>query len=122
MNKFDKSSRLLKRAQYQCVFDKSTKVVTNEFVCLTHKRSESEGKQPRLGLVVSKKAGNAVTRNRIKRALRESFRCRDRATNPYESTDFVVIARHTSGKLNKKQIRHAAEHCFSLYEKRKERA
>jgi ribonuclease P protein component len=35
---------------------------------------ESEAEQPRLGLVVSKKCGNAVVRNRWKRSLREAFR------------------------------------------------
>jgi ribonuclease P protein component len=45
---------------------------------------------PRLGLVVSRKVGNAVARNRVKRWLREVFRdVRRRLASP---VDLVVIA------------------------------
>jgi len=46
--------------------------------------------QPRLGLAVSRRVGNAVVRNRVKRWLREAFR-HERAS--LGGVDVVVIAR-----------------------------
>lgn len=43
---------------------------------------------PRLGLIVSKQCGNAVTRNRIKRRLRHA--ANDLQLQP--GTDYVIIA------------------------------
>lgn len=47
----------------------------------------------RLGMVVSRKVGNAVARNRVKRLLREAFRATDSLFR--EGLDVVVIARST---------------------------
>ncbi len=51
----------------------------------------NEERHPRLGLTVSKKVGNAVVRNRVKRVVREVFR----RSHPFEGMglDLVVIPR-----------------------------
>ena len=46
---------------------------------------------PRLGLVVSRKVGSAVVRNRVKRLLREAFRLH--VDEIPQSVDLVVIPR-----------------------------
>ena len=57
----------------------------------------------RLGITVSRKVGNAITRSRVKRGIREWFRtsaCRFSA-----SRDVVVIARSGAGELDARQVR-----------------
>ena len=57
----------------------------------------SQGQRRRLGISASRHVGNAVTRNRIKRAVRQWFRER-RSTWP-EDMDLLVIARRKAAAL-----------------------
>ena len=50
-----------------------------------------EGLATRLGVVTSKKIGNAVARGRARRLLRESFRLHQRELN--RAVDLVLVAR-----------------------------
>ena len=56
----------------------------------------------RLGMAVSRKVGNAVVRNRVKRAIREWFRHSRDVVDP--ETDLVVIARRGARELDTRQI------------------
>lgn len=68
---FTKSEHLTKKKEFERVFHEG-KVIKNEFVVLYVIRNDLP--HSRIGLVVSKKVGNAVRRNRAKRLLREVYR------------------------------------------------
>jgi len=62
----------------------------------------STGNRSRLGLVVSRKVGDAVTRNRVKRQIREWFRCNPAALA--SGADLVVIPRRQAAALETRAL------------------
>lgn len=83
---FKKQQRLLKKIDYDHVFEQAKKIVTNEFILLYR---ENNLGYARLGLALSKKMiAKAHDRNRIKRILRESFRQMSLA-----AVDMIFLAR-----------------------------
>ncbi|KMK77896.1 ribonuclease P protein component [Alkalihalobacillus pseudalcaliphilus] len=84
-----KEQRIKKNKEFSLVFNKGTSVANRQFVI--YALAKEEQNQFRLGLSVSKKVGNAVTRNRVKRMIRTFFQTyKERLHTEY---DFVVIAR-----------------------------
>ena len=69
--RFTKSEHLTKKREFERVFNEG-KVIKNEFFVLYV--IPNDFTHSRIGLVVSKKVGNAVRRNRAKRLLREVYR------------------------------------------------
>ena len=64
--------RITRRAEYSACYDGGERRYTKYFVVFA--RSSGMAGNWRLGLAVTKKCGNAVARNRIKRVLRSFFR------------------------------------------------
>ncbi|MFN9809143.1 MAG: ribonuclease P protein component, partial [Deltaproteobacteria bacterium] len=60
------------------------------------------GGPPRIGITVTKKVGNAVARNRVKRLVREVFR-QERARFP-EGCDIVFIAKDGAPELRYEDV------------------
>ena len=73
---------------YRRVFEQGEKLVGSLFILYILPTLEPHS---RLGIAVSKRLGNAVVRNRIKRCLRETFR-QHKALVP-SSCDVVCVAR-----------------------------
>lgn len=69
--RFPKSRRLLKPAEFDRVFHRRRSQSDSLVVVYA---CENQLPHARLGLVVSRKCGNAVVRNRWKRCLRDAFR------------------------------------------------
>lgn len=87
LNGFPKSARLLKSEDFDRVFHR--RIAASDDRVVLH-ASVGTTDEARLGLVVSRKCGNAVTRNRWKRSLREAFRL---IRSELPTFDFVVIPR-----------------------------
>lgn len=87
MQEFSKKSRLVKASEYQRVFKSSKRFSDRYFLVLAH---NNPGNPARLGLAISrKKLPTAVQRNRVKRLVRESFRCHRKEL---DGKDIVVLA------------------------------
>jgi ribonuclease P protein component len=88
---------------------RGSRAVTEHFVVFCAQAPEERG---RLGITVSKKAGNAVRRNRVKRLIREVYR--NCAPEFSRETDIVVLARKQASfdELFHEDARSELEHAF----------
>jgi len=58
-------------------------------------RGAPSGEGPRFGFTITKKIGDAVTRNRIRRRLKAAFAARTKDAN-LGACDYVIVARHAA--------------------------
>ena len=89
--RFSRSLRLRKSEDFQRVQRRGKRRRSRHLVLLW---LPSERELPRFGLAVSRKVGNAVVRNRVKRWIRESVR---RQRGDLTGLDLVLIARTGAG-------------------------
>ena len=85
--RFSKDRRVRRRGEFQRVFDLSLRSKGRYLTILV---APNEAGTSRLGIVASRKLGDAVRRNRAKRLIREVFR---RSNWPQRGMDVVVIPR-----------------------------
>jgi ribonuclease P protein component len=86
-------ARLKRRAEFKAVAG-GRRVSKQGFVLQALKAPPDEGaRPPRFGFTVTKKTGNAVVRNRIRRRLREVARF---AAGAEKGTDYVLIGRRAA--------------------------
>lgn len=113
---FDKRRRLLKASEFNRVFRQGKRVSLPELTLAFRIRPFKVGQDipPRLGLSVSRKVGNAVERNRLKRRLRELFRLNQ--LNLVSGCEMVVIPRKEASILAFPELK---TKFFSLWERGK---
>ncbi|MDC3414911.1 ribonuclease P protein component [Aquibacillus sp. 3ASR75-11] len=101
-----KAYRLKKNEEFQLVFKKGQSFANRQLVLYFLKKKDQD--HFRIGLSVSKKIGKAVTRNRIKRYMKQAFlELEDNILNEY---DFIIIARQPTGDMNFFQIKKSLQH------------
>lgn len=88
---FCRKQRLLRPAQFEAAYDQNRRWHGRLMVLFLHSAPDAS---LRLGVVASKKVGNAVERARAKRRLREAFR-RHRARFTAGTDDVVLVARRS---------------------------
>lgn len=99
-----KSYRVKTDRDFQCIFNDGTSFANRQFVVYAIDRGRSHF---RLGLSVSKKLGNAVTRNTIKRRLRHLVQ--EFGPNLVHQ-DIVIIARKGVEDLTYDQMKQNLNH------------
>ncbi|AUJ24554.1 MULTISPECIES: ribonuclease P protein component [Virgibacillus] len=101
-----KEYRIKKNSDFQYAFKAGKSFANRQLVIYYVKR---EGQLHfRMGLSVGKKIGNAVTRNRIKRYLRQAFfELKDEIAYPY---DIVIIARQPAKQMTFSEIKKSLTH------------
>lgn len=87
--------------QFKRVLDTGTRIAVGAVV-ISAAPLDDPSAPSRLGLTVSRRVGNAVVRNRVKRALRETFRLVWDDLLP--GYDLVVIARQSAAKTDTRRM------------------
>jgi ribonuclease P protein component len=89
--------RLSRSGDFKRAYREGSSKATRYLVLYRFRRSEEDDGQPRLGVTVSRKLGDSVTRNRIKRVLKEAFWAQP--DPDAGASDYVLVARPGIGKV-----------------------
>jgi ribonuclease P protein component len=108
---FPKAARLKRSVEFKRIQQTGLRFHTQHFIVCACKASSSPS---RFGLTVSRKVGNAVTRNRVKRLLRESVR---KSRAGFERYDVVFIAKPSSARALQTQVTDQVQFALSRLER-----
>jgi len=90
-----KEARVAKRREFLRIQGAGRRIATRHFLVVYVRQGDAPA---RLGITVTKKIGNAVLRNRVKRSVREAFRARRGGLA--SGASLVVIARDGAARLS----------------------
>ncbi len=98
----EKIISLKKNREFKKVFSKGKSIVEKLLVVYFYK---NESLYNRIGIVVNKKVGNAVVRNRVKRVIKECYR--SYGINLKKGFDIVIVARVRASDASYSDINNA---------------
>jgi ribonuclease P protein component len=105
-----KEFRVKRNKDFQEIFKKGTSAANRQFVVYTLKKTEQS--HFRIGLSVSKKIGNAVTRNQIKRYVRQAFH--EFEGQLHNDADYVIIARKPTAEMGFFEVKKSLTHVLKV--------
>ena len=97
--RFRRADRILRSSGFRRVLGRGERSASRNFVVFVAVNSQhsDRGSSGRIGITVSKRVGNSVVRNHVKRRIREWYRtARERLPS---GTEIVVIARNPASGL-----------------------
>lgn len=108
-----KAYRVKTEKDFQRVFHKGQSVANRQFVVYVLEKPGQE--HYRVGISVGKRLGNAVTRNAVKRKIRQSLQEMDSELK--NECDFLVIARKPAATMTTAQLKSSLRHVLKLAER-----
>lgn len=96
----EKELRLLKRDEFNKIYRHGKSSANKYFV--VYYLPQPQLTQFRVGFSVSKKYGNAVARNRIRRILKEIFRLHK--LHIKSKTSYIIVVRQLASSINYREI------------------
>jgi ribonuclease P protein component len=105
-----KELRIKKSKEFQEAFKNGKSFANRQFVVYVLKKVDQD--YFRIGLSVSKKLGNAVTRNQIKRYIRQTMlELKDEVQT---GNDYVIIARKPVAEMGMHEVKKSLEHVLKV--------
>lgn len=94
-----KTESLKQNKQFKRVYNRGKSIINNTLVLYLIKNSENYN---RLGIVVNKKVGKAVIRNRVRRLIKENYRQKEATIKT--GFDIIFVARVRANNCSFNQI------------------
>jgi ribonuclease P protein component len=105
-----KNFRIKKNEEFQEVFKKGKSVANRQFVVYVQRRTDLANF--RYGLSVSKKVGNSVTRNQVKRYLRQTLL--ELSNQLHKDVELIIIARKPAATMTFAEVKSSMIHVLKL--------
>ena len=104
---FTKADRILKRREFIALSKSGRRVQNTEFIAYF---SHAQYSRSRLGVTVTKKVGQAVERNRLKRLVREFFRLNRHCLSG--NWDISIIVKRQSAEITSEMVHRSLQDIF----------